>query len=748
MATCLSLSVKWIAVISLAAVTVLAVTLFFALGRKRYVLLSVALCLSSVALALTSSAVRIDSKRTAAEELIGEQSLQMSILEKDYSSEHSSAYVVRVERTPSRSVDFKAMLVCDFNAELSVGDLLYANVRVVDSGTEIMGRSASERTGDSDVVAGIMLTEDSQALVERFDRDAPIYKSLFEKNGVRVWTDKLREGLSARCVQVFGERMGALVKGFLVGDTSDVDSVYLRNFRRSGVSHLFAVSGMHVSIFLGAIDRLLKKLLVPKKVRIASVLVLSVGFLLLTGFSVSALRSVFMLWIAYLIFLVSEEADMPTVLFLAVALTVGIFPFSVYELGLWMSFLATLGLVTVYPIFNKIIPMPSKKKGARRILLLALRGAVFAGITTLIATMFLLTIQWGIFGELSLTSVPANILLSPMSTAFMVLGALTLALGGISLLGSAMVFTVGLIGDGMLYASELLSAPRFATVSMKYAFAVPMMIVFTVALSVLLIVRLRRKWLVITPFVAFVAAFSLGIGVFHATAQNKLTYYSEGRNEVLTVVADRELCVVDMSDGDYFRFSTALKDGGSYGATEIETVVFTRITGRHISTMDYFFRNKVVRNIYVSMPRDVAETENAISLTALAEECGVAVHLYDSGDLVDFNGTAVCISRETVGDRNAVGVFVCGEENTLAYVDAYMCESGSAESVDKMLSISDTVIIGNKGIPDKPYKYAVSEKSTVIYASEELMKKSRIEASVEKIYYNSRVRNTLEFLFK
>ena len=35
----------------------LAVTLFFALGRKRYVLLSVALCLSSVALALTSSAV-------------------------------------------------------------------------------------------------------------------------------------------------------------------------------------------------------------------------------------------------------------------------------------------------------------------------------------------------------------------------------------------------------------------------------------------------------------------------------------------------------------------------------------------------------------------------------------------------------------------------------------------------------------------------------------------------------------------
>ena len=83
MATCLSLSVKWIAVISLAAVTILAVTLFFALGRKRYVLLSVALCLSSVALALTSSAVRIDSKRTAAEELIGEQSLQMSILEKD-----------------------------------------------------------------------------------------------------------------------------------------------------------------------------------------------------------------------------------------------------------------------------------------------------------------------------------------------------------------------------------------------------------------------------------------------------------------------------------------------------------------------------------------------------------------------------------------------------------------------------------------------------------------------------------------
>ena len=401
----------------------------------------------------------------------------------------------------------------------------------------------------NDILLNVVLDEESVGLVKRFDYEAPLWKRIFARNGMHVTVFQMRELVSDRAVAIFGEEMGGMVKGFLIGDTSDMSTEALRDFRRTGVSHLFAVSGMHITVLLGFVEVILRKLYVPKIGRMAAVWVLSIGLLCLTGFSMSALRSVFMLWIVYVAFLFSEEADAQTTLFVAVSLTMLIFPYSVYELGLWMSFLATLGLVTVYPIIDESFCLPKKANSFVNISLKLFKATAMTAVMTLISPMFLLPIQWYFFGELSLVSVPANMLLSPISTIFMIFGLVFMLLGGIPYVGTLGIEVTSALGNGMIWISKKLSSLSLATLSLRYSFVCILVILFAVSFTVLLVVKLKRKWIVCMPFVAFSLAFGIGVATYHAFAPNNVTYYKSGNSETLSIASRGEMSIVDMSNG-------------------------------------------------------------------------------------------------------------------------------------------------------------------------------------------------------
>ena len=106
------------------------------------------------------------------------------------------------------------------------------------------------------------------------------------------------------------------------------------------------------------------------------------------------------------------------------------------------------------------------------------------------------------------------------------------------------------------------------------------------------------------------------------------------------------------------------------------------------------------------------------------------------------------VNNFLVDGKNSVGIFVYGKEEVLSYVDAYATFSQANVYVNKHTAQSNTLIIGNNGIPKENYLYSVSEKSKVIYSSREIMEKSKINISSENSYYNALPKNKLEFLFE
>lgn len=737
----LSFNIKiWMLAILMLALLV-SIFLCIVLKRHRIQVIFSILCLCAVVASGFNVSHRIDMKKLEAEKYEGKHNVAMSIVSEENSSLHSVEYVVYVENIDGKQVHIKSMLVCPSENCFRIGDVVYAEAELTSHSGD--GYSTSE----PDILLEAVVDGSAVGLVRRFDYEASFFKRLVSRNGITVVVSQMRELISHRAVSVFGEKMGGMVEGFLIGDTSDMSIEALRDFRRSGVSHLFAVSGMHITVLIGFIELILRKLYVPKIGRMLAVCILSVFLLCVTGFSMSALRSVFMLWIAYVAFWTSDETDAPTVLFVAVSLTMLIFPYSVYELGLWMSFLATLGLVTVYPLVDSAIILP-KKKGFLAWLLRILKSIAMIAAMTVIATMFLLPIQWYFFGELSLVSIPANMLLSPMSTVFMILGLVFMLLGGIPYVGAAGSALTCTVGDGMVWIAEKLSALSMATVSLRYSFVWIFVLLFTVSFLSLMVIKLKHKWIVFAPFVAFTLVLGISITVFNFTATNKFTYYKYGSSEMVSVTSGGKTGIVDMSNGAYSKFSRALSDASRYGATQLDSIVFTEITPYHISSMKYFLQRQIVKSIYIPKPTDTSDVDLSLELARLAEKCNVNVYLYENGDGISVGNVTLGAALFYDGDESRAAVFVYGKEETIGFVEAGTAAVCDSQIMNLFTPECKMLVVGGNASYENNFTYDVYDDAIVIYASEDIISKGSINAPKENIYFFDKQYSDITLSFK
>ena len=82
------------------------------------------------------------------------------------------------------------------------------------------------------------------------------------------------------------------VKTFILGDKSEIKEEVKRSYQENGISHLFAISGMHITLLVNIIEKILKKLKQKEQVifRITSFLLLC--YLLILGFSPSIVRAI------------------------------------------------------------------------------------------------------------------------------------------------------------------------------------------------------------------------------------------------------------------------------------------------------------------------------------------------------------------------------------------------------------------------------------------------------------------------
>ena len=136
---------------------------------------------------------------------------------------------------------------------------------------------------------------------------------------------------------------------FLLGNNKYIDKEVMESYRINGISHLFSISGMHVSLLSMIILKLLKNYKFKKEVVILFLLI----YMTLTDFLPSILRSGIFFILIYLNKKFNLNISMFKLMIILLFICVLIDPYIVYKIGFQYSYTISFYLITFNQLINK-----------------------------------------------------------------------------------------------------------------------------------------------------------------------------------------------------------------------------------------------------------------------------------------------------------------------------------------------------------------------------------------------------------
>lgn len=222
---------------------------------------------------------------------------------------------------------------------------------------------------------------------------------------------KVRRSVKSKLMSVTDSDTAEIQYAMLFGDKSYLDGGLKEQYSSVGLSHLLAVSGLHVGFVIALISKLLDKFMGNKRwiaFGIKSILILL--YLVLCNFAISASRAVLMSMVLLYANARGKPYDGLSALAFAGSVLLLIDPTQFYDVGFQLSFMVVFGLFGIAPLFNKTFS---------KVLPKWLCDGLAVSVSSMICSMPIIAHY---FSSVSLLSVIVNLFVIPyVSFAFTIL---------------------------------------------------------------------------------------------------------------------------------------------------------------------------------------------------------------------------------------------------------------------------------------------------------------------------------------
>lgn len=395
------------------------------------------------------------------------------------------------------------------------------------------------------------------------------FRDMGEAGGIKATFLRLRQAVADRIsASGVSEPTSIMLRAFLTGDDSGIDSSVRDDFARAGVAHLLALSGLHV----GVLTLILALVFYPLslfglyKWRWGLTMIFLWLFALMTGCSPSVVRAVIMASVVIGAVILDRPRSSMNALCLAAALILLFDPHSLYRAGFQLTFLATASIILCS---GRLTPQSIGNRYVRWIV-----GSIAVTMSATIATLPLAS--W-MFHRIPLYFLPANIFAGLLMPPLLVCGVLLGIFGGGGVLASAADFIYSLQADVVQWFASL----GGASVEQVYfdAWKLVPAYVCVAALFCALLLKGRRARVVSLSVAALSLAVCLLVKDFHFPEKEMFITGDTKRTTILCHHGNTlEVCIISQpkfTDSDSTDFVALYRD--FIGRRDIDTLRFVQI---------------------------------------------------------------------------------------------------------------------------------------------------------------------------
>lgn len=335
----------------------------------------------------------------------------VKVVSEKVEKEKSNSYIVKIKNASKKNLkNTKVIVYTSKNFEFRYGDII-----------EISGKFSK----------GDIARNYKGFNYRNYLKQSKIYGSVYSKNvnflkhenGIVEKIYELKCNLNFVMDNIYNKEKASFLKGILLGNTNELDEKIKENFKNSSMSHVLAISGMHVSYVVIGVQFILNKLINGQRFKNNILILILVFFAIITGGSSSCVRACIMNGMLLLSQNFYRKNNFYVSILITFLILIVINPYNIFAVGMWLSFAGTLGIVLFHRFLFRFIVVKYNIKSN------VLKSFLEIFLVSFSAQIMIIPIMIYCFNTISLTFFISNLLIYFLIGPILALGYISIIVG-------------------------------------------------------------------------------------------------------------------------------------------------------------------------------------------------------------------------------------------------------------------------------------------------------------------------------
>lgn len=415
--------------------------------------------------------------------------------------------------------------------------------------------------------------------------------------------------------EVYAEFLKSLILGDKTNITQDVKTI----FRDASLSHILAISGMHIGYIIIMLKFILN-FINSKKIKNVFSIIIVLIFIILVGKTPSSIRALVMFSMIMISEIIYRKSNTILNWFVALLIIMFINPFYIESLGVWLSFGGTLGIIGIY---SKL-----KFKIQNKLLNFIVQNFLIS----ICVQVCILPIIIYNFNTISLTFFISNIIISFFIGPIIFLGFFISIFGKIFFIGNFISLIEKWLLKIIFLSANFISNIKFSKIYVK----TPNIIYIFFYYIILFIILNKNKFInCLKPVIIFIIIISLIFEIISISTNEFTIYFLDVGQGDCTLIKTQtnKTILIDGGEGNSSKYDegehTVLPYLLDRGINKIDYIMISHFDSDHCGGIFFIIKNIKVKNIIIG--KQFENSDNYKDFLKIIKEKNIKLQIVEAG---------------------------------------------------------------------------------------------------------------------